>query len=394
MVVSLVSFFNTSNIGDLLISKSLMNTVKKYDNVEPFDYLGANEISKKIYIGDKQSTENLSPKKNESIKKLLHKTIYKFRLEKLILFKHAYLSKTNVPKFEKTIANSSALVIGGGNMIFDLIPSSLSAARFDYYVETAKKHNKQIFAISIGIGPFQNNYQKKKAVQSLSKCDYITFRDEKSYNIFRSENRDYKNASVVADPVFFTENALDTYQNSDSIGVNVINPNLFPNGQSYQATINNYALLIDELFQRTKRKIIIFNTENKDFQACKDVYNKCSTKNSISIKEVKSEDDLYEIYSQTNLIIGTRMHSLITAFSQNVPIVGLSWQQKVDAMFEMIEDTDSVFKLFEIDSNIEQILDCCEYKLQYDNSAKRKNVMEKLKKKEEINHIILKTILK
>lgn len=394
MVVSLVSFFNTSNIGDLLISRSLMNTIEKYDSVRPFDYLGENEIRKKIYIGNKSLTEKSTPQKNENIKKMLHKTIYKLHLEKIILFKHAYLSKTNIPEFEKNIKDSKALIIGGGNMIFDLMPSSLSAARFDYYVETAKKNNKKVFAISIGIGPFQNNYQKKKAVQSLSKCDYITFRDEKSYHLFKKENPDYKNVSVVADPVFFTEYALDSSQDNDYIGINVINPNLFPNNQSYQATINSYAKLIDDLFDKTNKKIIIFNTENKDFQACKDVYNKCNTKSNISIKEVKSEADLYGVYSQCKLIIGTRMHSLITAFSQNIPIIGLSWQQKVDAMFEMIEDTDSVFDLFEIDSNIEQIINHCEYKLQSDDTTKRKDVMEKLKKKEEVNNSILENMLK
>lgn len=394
MVVSLVSFFNTSNIGDLLISRSLMNTVEKYDDVRPFDYLGINEVRKEIYIGDKQTPENVPSKKLESTKKTLHKTIYRLRLEKIILYKHAYLSKMHIPEFEKSIKDSKALIIGGGNMIFDLMPSSLSAARFDYYVKTAKKYNKKVFAISIGIGPFQNDYQKKKAVQSLSKCDYITFRDEKSYNLFKNENPNYKNVSVVADPVFFSEFALDSHQKNDSIGINVINPNLFPNNHSYQETINNYAKLIDKLFDRTKQKVIIFNTENKDFQACKDVYAKCTAKNSISIKEVKSEDDLYDIYSQCKLIVGTRMHSLITAFSQNIPIVGLSWQQKVDAMFEIIEDTDSVFDLFKIDSNIEQIIDYCEYKLLHNNSEKSKDVMEKLKKKEEINHSILKTILK
>lgn len=393
MTISLVSFFNTSNIGDLLISRALKEKVEKYGPVDKLDYLGTNEVKTNIYIENNHVQKETNSANLNSEKKLLRDIIHKLRLEGLILLYHSYFDKFEIPKVRESIEKSEALIIGGGNMIFDLIPSALSASRFNYFVETAKKYDKKIFAISIGIGPFQNNYQKKYAVRSLSKCDYITFRDKKSYDIFKKEKPNFKNAFIVADPVFFSDYALFPSLNSNSIGINIINPSLFPNDQVYQEVIDNYSLLIDKIVEKTNRKIIIFNTESRDFDACVQVFNQCTKKDNITIKEVKYEDDLYETYSKCELIIGTRMHSLITAFAQNIPIIGLSWQQKVDAMFEMIDDSESVFKLFEINASFKQIIDKCEYKLKNDGTEKRKFVMEKLLEKEKENDAILEKLL-
>lgn len=393
MSISLVSFFNTSNIGDLLISRALKEKVEKYGSVDAIDYLGTNKVKSTIFIDNNQIEKETNSTILNSGKSTIKNIIYKLHLERLILLYHSYFKKFKIPMVEESIEKSEALIIGGGNMIFDLIPSTLSASRFNYFVKTAKKYDKKIFAISIGIGPFQNNYQKKSAVRSLSRCDYITFRDKKSYDIFKKEKPNFKNAFIVADPVFFSNYVLSPSLNSDSIGINIINPSLFPNDQVYQDVIDNYSLLIDNIVEKTNKKIIIFNTESKDFDACVQVFNQCTKKNNITIKEIKYEGDLYETYSKCELIIGTRMHSLITAFAQNIPIIGLSWQQKVDAMFEMIEDSDSVFKLFEIKTSFDEIIDKCKYKLKNDGTEKRKHVMKKLLEKEKENDSILEKLL-
>ncbi|WP_188204897.1 polysaccharide pyruvyl transferase family protein [Desemzia incerta] len=392
MKASLVSFFNTSNIGDLLISRALKKKVEKYATVDAIDYLGNHEVKSDVFIENKTTEQEETPTNVDKVKEIIWKTLYKLRLESFILLYHSYFNKIQIPNVEESIKSSEALIIGGGNMIFDLMPSSLSASRFDYFVSTAKKYNKKVFAISLGIGPFQNNYQKKQAVNSLAKCDYITFRDKKSYEIFRKEKPEFENAYIVADPVFFAEPALSDNMSGDSIGINIINPNLFPSNYNYEEVINNYSILIDKIIESTNREVVIFNTESKDYEACMQVYNKCKNKTKLTIQEVKYEKDLYEVYSKCDLIIGTRMHSLITAFAQGIPIIGFSWQQKVDAMFEMIEDTESVFDLFELSTHYEEILEKCESKLKDDGSTQRKEVMEKLLQKEEINNNILQNI--
>lgn len=386
----LVSFFNTTNMGDLLISRTLEKKVRKYGTVESFDYLGTGEVKKNLNIESKKDES-----KSNSIKSILVKMITWFisflKLEDFYL-KHSHRrinKKIYNENFEKKILEVDSLIIGGGNMIFDLAPITLSAALFDYYVRTAKRNNKPVFAISLGIGPFQNSYQEYCAVKALSKCDYITFRDQKSLDTYNKYFPD-SNASIAPDPVFQLKYSLNNEYTKSKIGLNIINPDLFPNDIPREEVISNYTELINIILEKVNEDLILFNTEQKDYDTVYEVYRNFLKNDRVHIKKINNDSDLFEIYSQLKLLIGTRMHSLIIAYSQNIPIIGLSWQQKVNAMFSLLEDNKSVFPLFEMRNNMDQILSRTVEKINSPDFLKHNEISKKLRVLDRINdeHIL------
>lgn len=387
----LISFFNSSNIGDLLISNSLKDSIERYSDVSCLDYLG-NEVLNKMIIENTISQDSKKKKLKEKIKTIngmLH-------LNQIVMRMKKNMDLFSFPDFENKLNKTDALIIGGGNMVFDLSSDTLSAKRFDYYVTKAKEKGVPVFAISLGIGPFHNKYQQKYAVDALSKCDYITFRDNRSLSLFKEFNQSHKNVNVVPDPVFFMENK-GTKIKTDKIGLNIINPELFGAQLNKNTIKNSYVSLINKLKEHFDGEIIIYNTEAKDYNYCKEVFDELEDKNNISLFKVNSLDDLYEVYNRSSIIIGTRMHSMITAFSQEIPIVGISWQQKVDAMFELLDDSKSVFEINNLTEEIDNIINQVSLKLEmYKNKevTYHSDTMDKLKEMDLVNQRYLGEIFK
>jgi len=381
-----VSFFGSSNLGDLLISSSLENKVKEYSNqVTRIDYLG-NDIVENMniedYIGFTQPKNN----HKEKIKQITKRSPF----NQLAMRAKKRMNLFSFPSFDREIDQAEALIIGGGNMIFDLETDTISAKRFDYYVSKAKENNLPVFAISLGIGPFQNKYQQKYAVEALSKCDYITFRDNTSLKLFKEFNPTKENVTVVPDPVFFME-TKNTEASRKKIGMNIINPELFSKDLNSEEVKMNYVRLINELLETTGEEILIFNTEIKDYPFCQAVYEELTDKEKVQIAKVTNLKDLYNVFDQTKLVVGTRMHSLITAFSQGIPIVGLSWQQKVDAMFELVDDSESVVSLLILSDNIKRVTGLVSDKL-INGNKNHQQIMADLKNKERINEVFFEEI--
>lgn len=327
----LVSFFNSNNIGDLLISHKLVEDIERIGySVKPCSYEGSFNIKGKI-----------EPQKVD--------------LSIFDKLKNRYLNFTFWLEFKEDLKHTDVLILGGGNMIMDIDENSKSGQHFNKYIKIAKKLNKKVVVLSIGVGPFKNEKQRVYARNALMKCDFVTYRDKESYNLV---GYDLPNNFISVDPVFLFDK-LDSKVNkfANIAGVGVINTLLFNNSKEvYKNVLNGYVRLINKLSENSF-KIVLFTTENADNCMMNDVYELC-TKFNINKLFLKNKEDLFEFYtSGLSIIISARMHSLILGFTQNIPIVGLSWQQKINSMFEIIDQTKNCTQISEILDNIDLIFE-------------------------------------
>ena len=327
----LVSFFNSNNIGDLLISQKLVEDIERIGYiVKPCSYEGSFKIEGKV-----------EP--------------HKVDLSIFDKIKNRYLNFKFWLEFEENLKQADVLILGGGNMIMDIDENSKSGQHFNKFIKIAKKLNKKVVVLSIGVGPFKNEKQRMYARSALMKCDFVTYRDKESYNLV---GYNLPNNFISVDPVFLFDK-LDSKVNkfANIAGVGVINTLLFNNSKEvYKNVLNGYVRLINKLSENSF-EIVLFTTENADNCMMNDVYELC-TKFNISKLFLKNKEDLIEFYtSGLSIIISARMHSLILGFTQNIPIVGLSWQQKINSMFEIIDQTKNCTQISEILDNIDLIFE-------------------------------------
>lgn len=258
----------------------------------------------------------------------------------------------DIQRFEAALQQSDFLMIGGGNAIFDLSPATLSAQRFDQVVSLAKQHQLPIFVSSIGIGPFCTKKQQNAAIATLKKCDFVSFRDKRSLEYLKNAGHPAAYASV--DPVFLLPE-VETFEQlkaqkklQQRIGICVIDYRITGcSRKDYLNYLKDMKNLIHDLAV-AKKEIILFSSEVQDYETIETLYAEFLKDPQVNVVFVKEKEDLLALYQSLNLVIGTRMHSMIVAVSQFVPIIGLSWQQKVVEMFKNLGIEEDVLAIADL----------------------------------------------
>lgn len=350
MKATLVSFIDSSNIGDRLIAETLSEQLLTGIEIKKYSYKLIEESQVKI---NKNLVRRSKP----------HDIYYKYFRQlpliknvvskgKWIRSRRRMYDSEDIQRFEAALQQSDFLMIGGGNAIFDLSPATLSAQRFDQVVSLAKQHQLPIFVSSIGIGPFCTKKQQNAAIATLKKCDFVSFRDKRSLEYLKNAGHPAAYASV--DPVFLLPE-VETFEQlkaqkklQQRIGICVIDYRITGcSRKDYLNYLKDMKNLIHDL-ATAKKEIILFSSEVQDYETIETLYADFLKEPQVNVVFVKEKEDLLALYQSLNLVIGTRMHSMIVAVSQFVPIIGLSWQQKVVEMFKNLGIEEDVLAIADL----------------------------------------------
>lgn len=336
----IISFFKSSNIGDCILSNCLLDMFSNAFvcnrvsyTLSPFDYTNVSNVQPIVL--------NRGAGLKSKVLSIFLKAKF-FKAIELFYWNKKYVGINDEEKLNRLISQSDIVIIGGGNMIFDLEDDSLSAGRFKYYATLARKNQKPVIACCIGIGPFKRSSQLKSAICALNIADYVSFRDERSYRLFLSNNG--KNGYISTDPAFLLP-YKDTNEQKMFIVINVIDPTLFTKDMIIQENIKEAYTELTNTISNRCGDVILLTTDVRDFGFAEEIAN--TTKSNIY--NINSIELLYKIYKNTRLVIGSRMHAMITAFTQRIPIIGLEWQDKVGALFDYLQIPEYCHSIHSID---------------------------------------------
>lgn len=356
MKVTFISFINSENLGDLLIVNELEKKILSNFDIERYSFMFQQN---KLEMNNKSFNNS----KRSNFLKRVFKQVYNDYFRKTSYIDSLHTLRINrvinnnikSSNFEKDVASSDFIVVGGGNAIFDLTPRSDSVYKFEKILDLAEKYNKQVFITSIGVGPFQTNTQLERTKKILSRAHSITLRDKKSWDYLKTLPN---NPILSIDPVFLMNNPLNKDTNKaglKTVGVCVID--LLLNKSSYSQSKEYISNTVDMINKLSKNyKVILFSTEKKDYEAVNRVYDEFSGNQAVEKIELNDFEDVYRLYNQIDVLLGTRMHSLIIAAAHNVPFLGISWQDKVSEMFKMINMESNCYDMKNLSSEKEIIL--------------------------------------
>lgn len=368
----LISFFESENIGDIILSEKLFEEFTKKARINKIDFVtGKCKRKFKCSIDGNPYIKKIN--KINKINKIKNKLKSIGLVKEIVDYKNSIkcIRAIDWVSVEKEIVKSDILIIGGGNMLMGL--SYDFPFIFKKYVEIAKKHNKDISVVSVGVGPFKNKLTKTIIKRSLKDVKHITTRDKRSKELLIDITKN-KEINVACDPAMLCENKTRD-ENKTQIAFSVYpyqesSLNIDGNDYKYEAYINELADLVNETYIKFQREIILFSTEKNDYKAVEHLYSKVhpDIKNSVTIRYVDCLNDIINVYNDTLVLIGTRLHSMIIAYTQLVPIIGLSWQPKVDGFFEYIDRGDYNFNIKDIKKERENILNKCDICIKNYNS--------------------------
>lgn len=379
MKAILVSFIDSSNIGDQLIAETLSEQLLAGVETKKYSY----KLKEDSQIEIHRQLIRRSKAHDYYYKYFRQLSFVKYFVSKgkwLRSRKRMY-DPADIQAFEAALEETDLLIIGGGNAIFDLSPATLSAQRFDQVVTLANKHHTKIFVSSIGIGPFCTEKQREAAIATLKKCDAVTFRDQRSYAYLQNAQHPAAYASV--DPVFLLAEKLSFEELKaqraarQQIGICLIDYRITGcSRKEYLRYLEEMKKLIHELVS-SQREIILFSSEIQDYETIESIYLEFQECPQVQMTVIKDKEELLTLYQGLSLVIGTRMHSMIIAVSQFLPIIGLSWQQKVTEMFKNLGMPEDVLAIEKLTDTRQQLLKKVEEKL--GNSEQASDQMKEAK---------------
>jgi len=297
-------YYGFNNSGDDAILKAIVNDFKTVDsNINIFAL----------------SKDPLSTEKNYSIN-----AIDRFSFIKVL----------------KAIYKSDAFLSGGGSLLQD-VTSTRSIIYYLTLIYFAKLFKKPVMVYANGIGPINKKINRYLTKHILNKVDLISLRDDNSKKTVEELGVENKRVYVTADPVFSLQptsidKVNDILKNEDIpidkplIGIAI------RDWKNSKEIIEVVSKTIDYIKQSYDVNVILIPMHYpEDTNISEEVIAHCSTK-AYLLKEKYPVEDIMGIISKLELIIAMRLHSLIYAATQAVPMVGIVYDPKVEGFLDSI----------------------------------------------------------
>jgi polysaccharide pyruvyl transferase WcaK-like protein len=376
-----IGIFQTKNLGDLVISEQLSNYLHNSSSYK-VDFIDFHTL-KKVNPDDYTETINEDPyiKKRyfPLVKTKIVGDIYWKYLEFLVSYR-----KEIYQEYLNNIDDYDIITIGGGNLIMS-ITNNVWAIKINTLIKLAKEHGKKVLIIAVGAGPILQEKSKQMYKCAIDACDYITVRDEFSKYVIENDLKANKKPQVSGDPALLLSNQLAHKEYDSWTNVNIAmsimpfgksnfqNLNWYKNDRYY---INMYKEIIKYFYEKNNNIVFnLFSTESSDYNTIYELKNEIQSKNilpmeNLKIVNVNNLTSLINFYSKQKIIIGTRMHSLIIAYTQSLPIVAISWQDKVKGFMQYIDLMENCIELNEVSENIDRM-----YNILEDEKFKKENLI-------------------
>ena len=244
-----------------------------------------------------------------------------------------------VRKHRSVIRELDLLIIGGGGILMDLYTHSL--VLFGMYGKVAHYTKTPYVIFSAGAGPIETVKGKVILRSLVNQAELVTVRDKASVDVLKAigVNRDI---SVVADPAFYVQppkiKKTDGEEKIIHVGVTAVpyyHADYWPteDKEKYENYVTGMVNNLECLLQESPEiRIHFFATKHpQDTAVSKDIKSRIPSNNRCRVYDVRlDQSDILKKLNEQDIVIGTRLHSLILALVVQKPIIGIAYHHKVN----------------------------------------------------------------
>ena len=247
----------------------------------------------------------------------------------------------NFFQFLNSFRKSKLYINGGGSLIQD-ITSSRSLYFYLLTLASAKIFGAKVIMYGCGIGPVNGNFNRKLSAKVIDKyVDVITLRDEISKDELKILGVTKPEIIVTADPT------MNIVPDIDDLVYKALDDAKVPKNKRYLGLgIRNWAGLssvtdeiakaIDYAYEKYDLIPVFLPIEYpSDLSPAQTIANKLHCEHYI-IKERQTTETTIGLFSKMDLVLGVRLHSLIFSAGNGVPVIGMSYDIKVDGFLKYI----------------------------------------------------------
>lgn len=302
----------------------------------------------------------------------------------------------------RTVSSCDLLISGGGSLLQD-VTSKKSILYYLAIIKLALFFKKKVLIYSQGIGPINEKFNRKLTAKTLQKVSGIVVRDEASKELLE-EIGVKKEITVTADPVLrlppvdleigrriLKEEGISPICNEQGplVGFAVRERN------TESDFMNELENSIRKLVNEKKAKIVLIPFHFlEDRLVIDELANRLSDiKESIFCLHHKYLTyEMLSIIGCMDMLVGVRLHSLIHAAIMGVPLIGISYDPKVNSFLKSI-GTKAISSIYDFSSEdfINEFDNIMEHRGEFCEKVNAN--VEHLKKMLDINEEIIKDLM-
>jgi len=240
----------------------------------------------------------------------------------------------------KALRESDGLISGGGSLLQDVT----GLGSIPYYtgiMTIARLFRKPVFIYAQGIGPVNRPFFYPWIRRIFSGSRYVSVRDRESASLLETMGVPRGNIRVVPDPVMGLPGgsfagAPSSVREHPVVGVSV----RFWNED--RSELEALAAALNDIRAQRKAEIrfLPFHLPH-DTEASRYVMAKMNVSPEDPFVRVEENaahpQEMLALVASCDLLIGMRLHSLIYAASQYVPMVGISYDPKIDRFLHRLD---------------------------------------------------------
>lgn len=253
----------------------------------------------------------------------------------------------NILRFCRRVKHTKLFISGGGSLIQN-ITSRRSLWYYLYTIRTAKRLGANVMMYGCGIGPIVSKRDEGRITRTLNECvDVITLREERSLRELERLEVSRPRMAVSADPAwgvppasakevdaFLEENGLDPQ--GRHICFCLREWKKVPSQAQLLASAADYAARELDL-----TPVFVLINPKQDGEITENVRSLMKEKSAL-IGRKGSTAAIIGVISRMNTVVSMRLHGLIFAASGDVPLVGICFDPKVEAFFDLVGERSCV----------------------------------------------------
>ncbi len=292
----------------------------------------------------------------------------------------------NPTAYRKSMRSSKLFIAGGGSLIQNAT-SHRSLWFYLHVLKSAKKLGCKVMMYGCGIGPVTGDKDRARAAKILNNyVDTITLREDSSLGELESLGVNRPKIVLSADPAITIPcpdepetDAIIASAGLESDG-RYIGFALRP-WQGFSEKVNAIAAAADYACEKySLTPVFITINAAEDIRPSELVCSKIKTPH-IMLAPMDSSYEITAVLSRMRVLVSMRLHGLILASGRAVPLVGLSYDPKVDAFMKYMR-LNNVLQFEDISA--QSLITAVDSAYAADTSAQNKNV-QRLMELETVN---------
>ena len=242
----------------------------------------------------------------------------------------------------QTLADANLFVLGGGELLKQYGSSDLSVLTWLGPLELAHEMGVPTMTYALGVSDRLSPRAEAAMKDTLSKTDAVLVRDQQSLDVLKRVG--VAGATLTADPAILSPELHPSGRRQaspDGLRVSVfvnqwfVTRSVVPDLEAWERFKKSLAECVDTLiesYRATVRFIPMQVAEigEDDRAVAREIAGLARNRDLVEVREGEvSAEEVISLISESNLVIGMRLHSLILAASLGVPAVGIEYQSKV-----------------------------------------------------------------